>query len=343
MTGLDLEPFLRLLRADLGVWLEPRRPSLAVLALMAWTSWGSRRALRKCLVLSIAAHVGLLLYGNGRPDSPARCEGPTTRTRTASTSSNPRRRGRTAARRRSRTGRRRQGMGRSIARLGTGRRTSGARCPAPRVAKPEPKATPRPRETPDRLAAPEANPPELAAARPPRPDDTRRRNGRCEGRRGPRAIAEGERPDVSPPPEAVARDPGIASPIRVQAESAGRRDAGSRESGGSIARSTPGPRLPLRCRPRPAGDGAGRLARPPDRPAGSGRRRPLLRRGRDPRARRRRTSVGVVGDLRSGGPRGEARDDPEPHATGDGAGDDRPGGTGRSAARTRCRPRSAVR
>ena len=44
MTGLNLETFLRLLRADLGA-----RASLGaivlVLALMAWTSWGSRKVL----------------------------------------------------------------------------------------------------------------------------------------------------------------------------------------------------------------------------------------------------------------------------------------------------------
>ncbi|WP_435021229.1 prenyltransferase/squalene oxidase repeat-containing protein [Tundrisphaera sp. TA3] len=63
MTGLNMESFLRLIRADLGAW-----SSLAViavvLALMTWTSWGSRRALWKCLVLSVAVHAGLLVYGN---------------------------------------------------------------------------------------------------------------------------------------------------------------------------------------------------------------------------------------------------------------------------------------
>ncbi len=78
MTGLDLESFLHLLRADFGAWA-----SLALIAgliaLMAWTSWGSRRALRKCLVLSVVAHVGLALYGGTvpvvllalQPDDPA--------------------------------------------------------------------------------------------------------------------------------------------------------------------------------------------------------------------------------------------------------------------------------
>ena len=64
MTGLNLEPFLRLLRADLGVWISLAAVLLA-LAALAWTCRGSRRALRKCLVLSIGVHVGLILYGAG--------------------------------------------------------------------------------------------------------------------------------------------------------------------------------------------------------------------------------------------------------------------------------------
>ena len=66
MTGLDLETFLHLLRADLGAWATLGLIAV-VLALMAWTSWGSRRALRKCLVLSVIAHVGLALYGGTVP------------------------------------------------------------------------------------------------------------------------------------------------------------------------------------------------------------------------------------------------------------------------------------
>jgi hypothetical protein len=61
-TGLDLSTFLRLLRADLGAWAS-LGVIVAVLALMAWTSWGSRRALRKCLVLSIAVHLAMVFYG----------------------------------------------------------------------------------------------------------------------------------------------------------------------------------------------------------------------------------------------------------------------------------------
>ena len=78
MTGLDLESFLHLLRADFGAWASLGLMA-GLVALMAWTSWGARRALRKCLVLSVAAHVGLALYGGTipvvllalQPDDPA--------------------------------------------------------------------------------------------------------------------------------------------------------------------------------------------------------------------------------------------------------------------------------
>src|SRR4051794_26710751 len=63
MTGLNLESFLHLLRADLGAWTILGMVA-CVLAVMTWTSWGSRRALRKCLVLSVTAHLGLALYGS---------------------------------------------------------------------------------------------------------------------------------------------------------------------------------------------------------------------------------------------------------------------------------------
>jgi hypothetical protein len=66
MTGLNLETFLRLLKADLGVWVS-LGVIVSLLALMTWTSWGSKRALRKCLFLSIAFHFGLILYGASSP------------------------------------------------------------------------------------------------------------------------------------------------------------------------------------------------------------------------------------------------------------------------------------
>ena len=67
MTGLNLEAFLKLHRADWGAWLS-LGVIVGVLALMAWTSFGRRRALRKCLVLSVAAHIGLVAYGGALPD-----------------------------------------------------------------------------------------------------------------------------------------------------------------------------------------------------------------------------------------------------------------------------------
>lgn len=66
MTGLNLESYLHLLRADVGAWVS-LGVIVLLLALMTWTSWGSRRALRKCLVLSVVAHIGLVLYGSTLP------------------------------------------------------------------------------------------------------------------------------------------------------------------------------------------------------------------------------------------------------------------------------------
>ena len=66
MTGLDLESFLLLLRADLTTWMVLGLTTLG-LAVLVWSSWRSRRALRNCLVLSLAAHLGLVLYGSTIP------------------------------------------------------------------------------------------------------------------------------------------------------------------------------------------------------------------------------------------------------------------------------------
>lgn len=66
MTGLDLESFLLVLRADLTTWVVLGLATL-VLALMVWSCWRSRRALRNCLVLSLAGHLGLVLYGSTIP------------------------------------------------------------------------------------------------------------------------------------------------------------------------------------------------------------------------------------------------------------------------------------
>jgi hypothetical protein len=62
MTGLNLEPFLRLLRADYAAWVS-LAAIVVILGLMTWTSWGSRRALRKCLFLSVLVHAGLVFFG----------------------------------------------------------------------------------------------------------------------------------------------------------------------------------------------------------------------------------------------------------------------------------------
>ena len=66
MTGLDLESFLLLLRADLTTWVVLGLATLG-LAVLVWSCWRSRRALRNCLVLSLAAHLGLVLYGSTIP------------------------------------------------------------------------------------------------------------------------------------------------------------------------------------------------------------------------------------------------------------------------------------
>lgn len=62
MNGLDLEPFLKFVQTDIAVWL------LLVLALLVmviaiWAGAGSHKALRKCLILSIVAHILLVRYG----------------------------------------------------------------------------------------------------------------------------------------------------------------------------------------------------------------------------------------------------------------------------------------
>jgi hypothetical protein len=66
MTGLDLESFLLLLRADLTTWMVLVLATIG-LAILVWSCWRSRRVLRKCLVLSLAAHLGLVLYGSTIP------------------------------------------------------------------------------------------------------------------------------------------------------------------------------------------------------------------------------------------------------------------------------------
>src|SRR5262245_54287402 len=66
MTGLDLESFLLLVRADLNTWVILGLVSLA-LAILVWSCWSARHALRNCLVLSLAVHLGLVLGGSTMP------------------------------------------------------------------------------------------------------------------------------------------------------------------------------------------------------------------------------------------------------------------------------------
>jgi hypothetical protein len=66
MTGLDLESFLLLLRADLAIWAILVLAGVGV-AFLVWSCWRSRRLLRNCLVASLAVHLGLVLYGSTFP------------------------------------------------------------------------------------------------------------------------------------------------------------------------------------------------------------------------------------------------------------------------------------
>jgi len=66
MTGLDLESFLLLLRADPGAWALGALV-LAAATILVWVSWGSRNAIRKCLALSVAGHALLLVGGGSVP------------------------------------------------------------------------------------------------------------------------------------------------------------------------------------------------------------------------------------------------------------------------------------
>ncbi len=62
MIGLNLETLLRLVRADAGAWAT--LALVAALGLAAtWVSWNSRRVLRRCLVLSILVHLGVVVFG----------------------------------------------------------------------------------------------------------------------------------------------------------------------------------------------------------------------------------------------------------------------------------------
>lgn len=62
MTGLDLETFLRLVRADRVFWVGAGAIA-GVLLLLIWAARGRSKSLQRCLVLSLAIHVGLVVYG----------------------------------------------------------------------------------------------------------------------------------------------------------------------------------------------------------------------------------------------------------------------------------------
>ncbi len=66
MTGLDLETFLSLPRIDPTAWVVLGL-SCAGIAALVWWGWGSKRAIRKCLALSLVAHAGLAAYGATSP------------------------------------------------------------------------------------------------------------------------------------------------------------------------------------------------------------------------------------------------------------------------------------
>ena len=62
MTGLDLEPYLRMLRADPSKWVNASIFA-AFLISIAWASRGRRRILQRCLIVSLSMHVGLMVFG----------------------------------------------------------------------------------------------------------------------------------------------------------------------------------------------------------------------------------------------------------------------------------------
>lgn len=63
MNGIDLEQFLRIVQTDFAVWLFLIL-TLLLMVLAIWAGAGTHKALRKCLVLSVVAHVLLVRYGH---------------------------------------------------------------------------------------------------------------------------------------------------------------------------------------------------------------------------------------------------------------------------------------
>ena len=62
MNGLNLDLFLRLIQTDFAAWAVLGLLILG-LSIAVWAGVGSQKALRKCLILSIVAHVFLVRYG----------------------------------------------------------------------------------------------------------------------------------------------------------------------------------------------------------------------------------------------------------------------------------------
>lgn len=66
MTGLNMETFLRLARADWGIWISLGL-ILGLIAVMVWTNWGSKRILQRCLIASLVLHAVVVFHGGRMP------------------------------------------------------------------------------------------------------------------------------------------------------------------------------------------------------------------------------------------------------------------------------------
>ncbi len=235
MNGLNLDSFLRLLRADLGAWATLGVVAL-ILAVMTWTTWGSRRALRKCLILSIAVHLGLIAYGSRSP-AVLRALRLVTTDRKSPTPLGRVRVVPVVARPKSPTG----SDGRPVRVVSTWDRDKGSLAmaePARPAAPPAPLPAPSPSRSQPTPVRPEPVTPDLAAPAPP-----------------PVEAAPPVEPKVPEPPPSVAPgDPSEVAPAPSPAE----------DGSPAAPNPSPIPGLPgeadLRARSRPAG------SRPPDRP-----------------------------------------------------------------------------
>jgi len=277
MTGLNLETFLQLLRVDAGIWASLGLVAL-ILALLTWTSWGSRRALRKCLILSIAAHVGLVVFGGNSPivrqifrlgTRAPRPEDPARRVRVmpwVEEDRSPRGKASVAGR-----------PARKVATWDQDRtplamaepdRAAGRREPTQR------EATPRP-EAPAPLApmAPESVAPELKAPAPPPVEALA--PVAPKGPDAPLPVASADPDEVAPAPSVAApavSEPGFPAEADLRSRSRGVQAAPSRRPDASnpsarepVALPTPTPTLaPASPTPDPA---TARDLIPPDRPA----------------------------------------------------------------------------